>query len=238
MRVAALGDVHGNAPALAAVLADVQSQGLRHLLVTGDFVGYYYHPDHVLALFDGWTIDAVQGNHEGLLAAGRHDPAVLEQHRRYFGHGLDAALRLSPAAVEWLTGLPHRRTLALGNRSLLLCHGAPWDRDAYVYPDALDDLARCAGEAVDVIVMGHTHYPLVRTINGRLLVNPGSVGQPRDGDLRASWAALDLGALAAEIRRVPYPVEEVAAEARGIDPDIPYLVNVLSGRRPLRHPLS
>lgn len=229
MRVGVLGDVHGNGPALAAVLKDAQAEQVELLFITGDLVGYYYRPDEVMRLLSLWPYQAVQGNHEAMLAAAMVDPRARAAYRTQFGRGLDMALeQLAPGTLAHLTALPARRDLTLAGRRIILCHGASWDRDAYLYPDAPEALLqRCAEEQADAVCMGHTHHPMVCTVDGTLLLNPGAVGQPRDGDPRAAWAVLDLRALTAEIRRVPYPAAEVAAEARHIDPDLPYLAEVL-----------
>ncbi len=232
MRVAVLADIHGNAAALRAVLEDVRRQSVERLLVAGDLVGYYYYPDEALDLLAARPFDIVQGNHEGMLAAAINDTAAADEYRRRYGHGLDAArARLATAALDFLCTLPPRRDLALAGRRIVLCHGSPWDRDQYVYPDAHDDvLARCAEPGADLVVMGHTHYPLLRRVAATLLLNPGAVGQPRDGDPRAAWAVIDLQRMEACLHRTGYPVEAVAALARQYDPGVPYLADVLLPR--------
>lgn len=229
MRLGVLGDVHGNAAALAAVLEDARAQRVELLLITGDLVGYYYRPDEVVRMLEGWSCELVQGNHEALLGIAMKDGAVREAYRARYGHGLEMALaRLRPQTLIYLSALPLRRDLTIGSRRVILCHGAPWNPEAYIYPDAPpEDLQRCADEGADVVCMGHTHYPMARMVGPSLLLNPGAVGQPRDGDPRASWARLELPTLAVELRRVPYPAERVAAEARQLDPAVPYLADVL-----------
>jgi predicted phosphodiesterase len=91
-------------------------------------------------------------------------------------------------------------------------------------------LRRCAETGHDVVVLGHTHHPMVARVDGTLVVNPGSVGQPRDRIPGAAWAILDTERRAVTFRREPYDVEAVAAQAARRDPDLPHLSAVLSRR--------
>lgn len=230
MRIGVLGDIHGNAPALGAVLQQARKEGVEQLVVTGDLVGYYFDAAQVLRLLDEWDAAIVRGNHEDMLAAGRADPAVLAAIRRSYGSGIDIALdELSSAQLDRLCALPHPAPLDLGSMRALLCHGAPWDNDQYVYPDAAPEvLERCAVSEYDVVIMGHTHYPLKRVVAGVLLLNPGSVGQPRNREPGAQWAIFDTDTGTATLRSEPYDASTVAARARALHPELPYLAEVLT----------
>ena len=184
MRLGLLGDIHGNAAALRAVLEAARAAGIDTLCLTGDFVGYYYEPDTVLALLSSWTCHAVRGNHEDLLQAARLDPDTRAGYLAKYGSGLEVAMRrLEPPQMEELAQLPETLTLSIGERSLLLAHGTPWDTDVYLYPDApVALMEKVAENEVDFIVLGHTHYQFDRTVSGRLIINPGSVGHPAIGN--------------------------------------------------------
>jgi putative phosphoesterase len=230
MKVALLGDVHGNHLALAAVLEAARRAGVEKLLVTGDLVGYYFWPREVLELLDGWDMAIVRGNHEDMLAQVRRDPQALAEIERKYGTGLRTALQqLSVAQLDWLQSLPHPRSLDVDGHRILLCHGAPWDVDHYVYPDASDaDFERCAQQDHDFVVLGHTHYPLERVVGRTRVVNPGSVGQPRNREPGAHWALLDTGTASIEPRREDYDVAWVMQRARELQPQLPYLSKVLA----------
>lgn len=230
-RVAVLGDIHGNIDAFRAVLEDIKKESINQLLITGDLVGYYYHADKVLNALKGWRYELVQGNHDGMLGEiSTWSNEMKKAYRQKYGSALEYAAKelLSESEIAYLAELPYRKELFIAGRSILLCHGSPWNRDEYIYPDASNDvLARCTTGGFDVVIMGHTHYPMIKKYKVTLLLNPGSVGQPRNQQSGASWALLYLDNLYVQLRYVPYDVKEVIAEARQKDPAVPYLAEIL-----------
>jgi putative phosphoesterase len=229
MRVALLSDIHGNDQALDAVLAAVRGEHIDLLMICGDFVGYYFAPDRVMEMLRPWKKHMIRGNHEDMLARTRGNPVELERLRKVYGSGLGLALeRLCPSDLDELTSLPTTASIEVEGRRIFLCHGAPWDTDTYVYPDAKKDLLnRCIVPEHDFVVMGHTHYPMVRDVGSVRLVNPGSVGQPRNRRPGASWAILDTGTREVSLRHEIYDATAICEEAKSRDPGIPYLHNVL-----------
>lgn len=233
MRIALLGDIHGNSFALAAVLGAARAARVEKLLITGDFVGYYFWPREVLDMLRDWDVEAVRGNHEDMLIDALNAPASLEKISAAYGSGLSTAIEtLTPAQIDWLCQLTHPCSFEFDGRSLLLCHGAPWDVDQYVYPDAKSDLLeRCAESGYGWVVMGHTHYPMVEKVGKTVLVNPGSVGQPRNRIPAAHWALLDTASQELSLMTASYDVSPVVAWATQRHPELPYLGNVLLGKR-------
>ena len=209
MRIAVLSDIHANRPALEAVLADVDRVRPDGIWAAGDLVGYYPWPNEVLEILRSRGVLAIRGN---------HDRAALTGDLSLFNDRAAEALRwtrvhLLPAGVGFLKGLPDRRREAVLGVDIAMYHGSPRHDDEYVYPwnahEELLDLARA-----EVVLLGHTHLPMALTSGSRLLANPGSVAQPRDGDPRASWGLLDVERRSFEVRRVPYDLGAVAAEVR------------------------
>lgn len=233
MKIGLLADVHGNAQALDAVLRAARETGVSYLCLAGDVVGYYYEPARCLDLLAGWPCDAVRGNHEDLLFASVSDPGVASDVHGRYGSGLAVAHdTLSPDQMSRLGAWPRTRALTFDALRVLLCHGAPWDTDVYLYPDApAEDFERCAGSGADLVILGHTHYAHDRTVGVTRIVNPGSVGQPRDRRLGAAWMVLDSETGACEWRREAYDVAPVLARARELDPHLPYLCEVLTRTR-------
>lgn len=234
MRVALLGDIHGNHIALLEVLRQVKLVGVDKLLLTGDLIGYYYHADQVLDLLKSWDWETIQGNHEGMLAeivVGNQ--SVFTQYYHQYGSALVRTLELlNEDEVSFLTHLPYCKEFNLFTQHLLLCHGSPWDRDLYIYPDAGEAvLKRCSNLGYDIVVMGHTHYQFIRRMNNVLIVNPGSVGQPRDKSGYAGWAVLDMESREITLKQTPFKIDEIVTEATKRDPDKPYLVEVLTRKR-------
>lgn len=229
MRLALLGDIHGNHVALEAVLAAARKHGVERLLVTGDLVGYYFWPREALELLAPWTSVVVRGNHEDMLASVRSDPAFLLRVDTRYGTGLHTAIdQLSAHQLDQLCALPHPLELAIEGCRILLCHGAPWDIDQYVYPDAKPELLqRCAIQEFDLVVLGHTHYPMNHMIGTTLVVNPGSVGQPRNRQPGAHWALFDTASRSLQFHQETYNSSALVRECRQRHPELPYLAEVL-----------
>lgn len=177
-----------------------------------------------------WRTWIARGNHEDMLERVRADAARLDLIEKRYGSGLRTALdQLDAKDVNALCNLPHPLEIEIDSCRILLCHGAPWNNDAYVYPDAKEEvLRRCVVADHDVVVLGHTHYAMIRWMEAALVVNPGSVGQPRDGQPGAAWAILDTERRTVALRREAYDVESVMREARQRHPELPYLAEVLT----------
>lgn len=208
MTVALLADVHANLVALEAVLADLPP--IDGLWVMGDTVGYGPDPAETLALLRERSATLVAGNHDRAVATGEglrlFNPfarAAAELHRGW----------LSPEDRDALAALPVTLEPAEG---YVICHGSPrdplWE---YVFDTGTAAAAMATVPAARCCV-GHTHVPAVfRLDDGRSLVNPGSVGQPRDGDPRAAYALLDVASGTVVFRRVEYDVGETQRRMRG-----------------------
>ncbi len=229
MKLGLLGDIHGNSLALAAVLEAIKKAQVECLLITGDLIGYYFSPRKVLDLLKPWKKYMVRGNHEDLLSRVLSNSSALTLIEKKYGKGLRMAIQqLSDEELHELTNLPHPVEIEIDKRRFLLCHGSPWDNSYYIYPDAnVFILEKCASYPCDAVIMGHTHYPMVHKINHCLLINPGSVGQPRNRQPGASWALLNTDSLEVELRHETYDASALVREAMSSHPDLPYLAEVL-----------
>lgn len=189
MLIAAFSDIHGHFEKLRAVIADAERRGARHLLCCGDIVGRGPDPETAVRLLIERGVIAIRGNvDEKALAAGRN-PAAWTGTGAAWVHA-----RLSTPSVAYLERLPQRRSIELDGCPILLAHGSPRAIDASLTPEmseaALD--RALAGASERLILCGHTHRPMIRISGGRLVVNLGSVGRPRDGDPRPSYALIEL----------------------------------------------
>ena len=225
MRVAVLSDIHANLVALDAVLAAIGDvDAIWHL---GDVVGYGPEPDGVVQRLEATGAIGVAGNHDRAATGG---PEI-----DWFNPDARAAMewtrtRISPETTRWLNAQPVRRTEA----DRLLVHGSPRDPLWEYITSASVAGANFEALSTGVGLFGHTHIPAawlerdgrvegtepaasssVRLEEGtRALLNPGSVGQPRDGDPRASWLELDGDAGTVTWRRTEYDVPAVQREMR------------------------
>jgi predicted phosphodiesterase len=211
--LAVLYDVHGNLPALEAVIADAEAAGAEGWILGGDY-----------ALFGGWPAETVErlrsleraswirGNGERWTA----DPDAAPDNPVVPGAVVAARAALGDETVDDLASLP----FSLPIEGLLVCHGSPLsDVDSFAPADGSRDEELLDGTEARRVLFGHTHLPFARmSSDGVELVNPGSVGMPFDGDPRASYALLDDdGALVH--RRVEYDFAASAARVRAIGED-------------------
>jgi putative phosphoesterase len=198
MRVGLVSDIHANRVALRAVFSDMPD--VDALVCAGDVVGYNPWPAACVEAVRERGVPTVMGNHDRAVVTGTGFGAnsMADAGVRY------AREALGEAHTEWLAGLPAERHCFDGR--LKIVHGHPDDPDRYTYP-ALFSERLLDGE--DVLVMGHTHVQHHERYDSGLVVNPGSVGQPRDGDPRAAYAVVDLDAMAVEEHPVEYDVHRV-----------------------------
>lgn len=230
-KIAVLSDIHGNLPALRAVLDDVHRQAPDHLVCAGDLVVYGPFPNECVALLRARKIASVMGNRDW--AVGVRQPsegyAVPSGRPRETEVGIYewTDRTITPNHRAFLAGLPRRLRLRVGPLELLIVHGTV--RSPFEYLRAGDDEPFFSEVAeasrADVVVAGHTHVPFQRRIveTGRPLgevffINAGSVGWPKDGRPEAGYLILTVDGrdVSAEMRRVAYPIEETAAAMRRV----------------------
>ena len=225
MRIAVLSDVHANLHALDAVLREVDAGGFDALWFLGDLVGYGPKPNECTALLQERAVICLAGNHD-LVVLGKIP--------------IDAFAGEAAAAARWTQTVLDEQTRAFleslqstaAAPGVELAHGSPRDPVwEYVLTDAAAEAAFASTEA-PLVLVGHSHVAL-EISNGddlrgeqapagtelelgrlRRLLNPGSVGQPRDGDPRAAWLEIDNASGRATFRRTDYPVELTQREMR------------------------
>ena len=203
MRILVLSDIHANWPALQAVAEEPHDL----CLFLGDLVDYALEPSPCLEWVRRNCAYAVRGNHDHGAA---HDVHVNGRAGFKFLTGMTRPLtreRLSSEELRYLGRLPVSQMTTIEQTRFLLVHASPRDPlDEYSPPDPEFWSRRLANIDTDVVCVGHTHHPYVIEAEGKLILNPGSVGQPRDGDPRASYAVIEDGQV--ELKRVDYPIEE------------------------------
>lgn len=232
MKVAILSDIHANIYAFEAVLADCEKEAVGHFIVAGDLVGYYYWPQPVVQwLMRDPRVTCIRGNHEDILAETLDNSKVADRYRHKYGSGYDVCREsLCNDELHWLLHLPVKAEIILDDAHFSVHHGSPAATDEYIYPDATSEvLARCH-DSRDFTVLGHTHYPFLHYLKGGILLNPGSVGQPRDFGGQACYAVIDLRNHAVRFKRIPYDVSQVIVAAQARDPGIDYLYKIMMRR--------
>lgn len=212
MRTLVISDIHANIDALMAI-----DESCDSVICLGDIVDYGPGPAACIEYLRKLEVPLVRvrGNHDNALAFGvdcacgsafKHLSVITREYMRQV---------LSREQIDW-TGRPETIvTLDLDGLKVCAVHGAPSDNlFRYLFPDTSDaDLkAELELSQADILLTGHTHMPFMKEIGGRLLVNVGSVGQPRDGIAKASYAVLEDGRV--ELKRVKYDVRSAVASLR------------------------
>ena len=223
---ALIADVHGNLPALEAVLEEIQRRGVDAAYHLGDLVGYAPWPDEVVARLADARIAGVAGNYDSTVATdAEHCGCRAENPQQEALSHESYAWTLARVTLETkarLRALPFRIDVRPGGGhhsgpTLRLFHGAPTLNTLYWDESRPDDFARRMAAKLgaiegDAIAFGHTHVPWQREVDGMLFANAGSVGRPKDGDPRACWAiaSWDGAAIRIEHVRTEYDVERAA----------------------------
>lgn len=231
MRYGLISDIHGNLPALQAVLADIDDRAdLDALYHLGDLVGYAPWPDQVVAALRERGIPGVAGNYDSTTATDyKHCGCRYEDPRQEELSHLSyewTRANVSPETKRWLGGLPFRIDLRpLGGHTsgprLILVHGNPVLNTVYWTEDRSDGFClqmadQLGARAGDVVAFGHTHKPWHRAVGGIHFVNTGSVGRPKDGDWRAGYVTVDMSGedVTVEFVRVEYDLERAVSAIR------------------------
>ncbi len=224
MRFAIFSDVHGNFPALDAVLDDIRAQHPERVYCLGDLVGYAASPNEVVERIQKEQIPTIMGNYDDGVGFERDECgcAYKEQLDRELGQRSLEWTKAHTTAEHkaFLRGLVHEIRFEADGKRVLLVHGSPRKMNEYLFEDRpLSSFQRLARDSnADVIVFGHTHVPFIKNVDGVLFVNVGSVGKPKDDDPRACYALLDLTASPAVIfRRVEYDIASAARAIRATD---------------------
>jgi diadenosine tetraphosphatase ApaH/serine/threonine PP2A family protein phosphatase len=221
LKYAIVSDLHANLEALTAALSTIDEMGIEHIVCLGDIVGYNANPNECVDLIREREIPCISGNHDAVACG-------LEEPWGFNPIALSAALwtreNLTSDNAEWLRQLPINRTID----GFLMAHGSPTDRDCYMFSweDVLPHMNFLEERESELCFFGHTHCPGIFSTDGAysldgdgvfdaggekpFFINPGSVGQPRDGDPRASFGTFDSEQQRYELVRLEYAVDRAA----------------------------
>lgn len=230
MKIAVFSDIHGNLEALKAVLADAKERGYDRLVCLGDVVGYGADPEECVEVIrrevfvDGSGESVVKGNHDDAVAGG-DDSYFNPDAKRAVGWTRE---HLSEGSLQWLSALPYEKR----HSGILLVHASPFDPGEWNYVVTMSEAWNAFesfGERIAFI--GHSHVPFTVGIDSaqsslhvethehvilkpgwRYLTNVGSVGQPRDGDPRASYVQYDDEEMTLDRIRVEYDIDAAASK--------------------------
>jgi predicted phosphodiesterase len=224
MKYLILSDIHSNKEALRAVLSHVRRKPWDKAVFLGDLVGYGANPNQTVDLLRQLRpLHAIRGNHDKVCSG-------IENGELFNRIALEAAMwtrrKLTRGNLTWLRSLPQGPSVVDGK--FAIAHGTPIDEDAYIFGE-IEALNIFRQTEYEVCFFGHSHFPVIFALSpdaittvltvapsfrfrldagSRYLINPGSIGQPRDGNPLASFAIFDTDSRVVQIHRVPYRVEQ------------------------------
>lgn len=213
MKITLVADIHGNLPALQAVLTHARSQyATEKILNMGDITGYGPFPDEVVKTIRGIQFINILGNYDKKVISKTNreedwQSVSSPDKRKLFSWTYHA---LSKSSRKFLRSLPESQEITLGGKTILMTHGSPASHSEHLLAETpktrFSELAAIAG--TDIVLSGHSHQAYALEVDGILFVNPGSVGRPDDGDPRAGYAVLTIEGdqVSVEHFRVPYNI--------------------------------
>ncbi|TWF41324.1 putative phosphodiesterase [Chitinophaga polysaccharea] len=224
LKVAILSDIHGNLPALQAVLDDIDQFGADQVYCLGDLTDAAPWHNEVIELVRQRRILVIMGNHDERIAFD-HPVLPLSKHGKEEREARIKAITHTKTTITannraFLGSLPGYLRLVFASFTLLLVHGSPRSNDEYLYEqhDENDILDMMAAHQADVLITGHTHLSYVRPLSvpGKTIINAGSVGRTKETDRLAAYLRLTITpeAITPVIRKIAYPVRDTVMAIR------------------------
>jgi len=233
IKIAVVSDIHANAYAIDALILDERFNACESYFCCGDIFGYYYSFSRAIEFIKKYKIKCIQGNHDQYLINNIQSGTLPnDKFEKKYGKALSYTQNIiEKNDIDFIKALPLQRDIELPfSKSGLLCHGSPFDINEYVYPDSPDKiLDKIFKLNYDFVLLGHSHYPYIFQRDQKYIINPGSVGQPRDKGGHASWAELsfDNNSVTVEHVNTTYDVTSLVNQVKSSDEDTPYLHQIL-----------
>jgi putative phosphoesterase len=224
--IGVISDIHGNQYAFQAFLSAIEGLNLDAVAFCGDIFGYYYGQDSIindLRRMD--NLYAVKGNHDEyfLNLIDRKISKTLLC-KKYGNTYAECEKLTSSQNIEWIRSLPCSLSFTILGNSFLMCHGTPKDTlTDRLYPNDNVDFIDLS---CDFLLLGHTHYRMLKRVNKTIVVNPGSLGQPRDKN-GFGYAIISLPSGEVKYKNIYFDREQLEGEIQHKDPLYPKLIELL-----------
>lgn len=212
MKVIFFSDIHGNKYALDSFLNNIANYKADKVIFCGDIFGYYYHQNDIINKFRNNNISCILGNHDKFfldIVDGKLDENVLIN--KYGNTYKGIKDRIAKENIQFLRTLKKHLILKYNNINIGVFHGSPIkELDGRIYPDTeIEDTSKY--ECYDYVILGHTHHKMVKKIKNTTIINPGSLGQQRDGR-GCSYVILDFNLNCFEFKTVEYNIETLVSD--------------------------
>lgn len=219
MRICVISDIHGNYDALKKCITEARKLNIEKYLCLGDYVGYYYEPDKCIDLLLDLNAICIKGNHEKIFLDLIKNKKKLNYYVSKYGNGIKFALKkLKKKHISFIKKLPNTKKIIINKKKILLCHGSPWKNNEYIYPNKFNKFKRkLSTYNFDNILLGHTHVQMKRKIDTKIILNPGSVGQPRDGEGLIKWLIIDYSKMRYEFKKTFFDNSRLKRQVKSYD---------------------
>lgn len=221
MKICILSDIHGNYEALKKCIGEAKKDGIKTILCLGDYVGYYYEPEKCIDLLIKEKAICIKGNHEDIFLELLKNKKKLPLFIAKYGNGINLAIKkLNTKHINFIKKLKVNKEIVIDNLKFLLSHGSPWDPNLYIYPNKFKKYVDTFKKyKCDFILLGHTHIQMKKKMNKKIVLNPGSVGQPRDGDYLAKWAIIDTKTKKIIFKKTKFDSTSLVKKINNYDPN-------------------
>lgn len=219
MKVAIISDIHGNLPALEAVINDIDSNSCEQIISLGDVAGYYCFINECISLLNNRNVINIMGNHDFYILNGLNCPrsnsanVCLDYQRK----------EISLESSDWL----NKSIKTYITSEISMVHGG-WNNPLDEYLNEIDD-NYFINKKEKYFFSGHTHIQMIKELNNKIYCNPGSVGQPRDSNPKAAYCIFNNGEII--LKRVDYNIDKVASAMNKAGFDDYYYKNLYSGKK-------
>lgn len=234
MKIAFISDIHGNAVALEAVLTDLRKKEVDEVFVLGDICFRGPEPKHSLEIIQALNTDVIKGNADEWIVRGVHEGEVPKEAFSMMNKERDwAFLKLDDNQIKYLNDLPTELNLEYGDINIHAFHATPNSLFDIVQPSASDETLeeQLFIKAANIYIYAHIHKPYIRFLDGKCVINTGSVGLPFDGIAKSSYVLIDLMAdhVEASIVRVTYDLDKVIHQVKQSNyPNKDFLLDALT----------
>lgn len=207
MRIAFISDIHSNVDALKETLIDIRDRAVDKIYCLGDLIGYHLYPNEVIELIKSENIETVMGNHEYDILNKKFDRNKESDIAKYFNFD-----SLKKENLEFIKNLDFEKIRVEDSIKIKMVHASPRKINEYIFEDG-DNVKEIVSELKeDLLVCAHTHYPYIKNLNGKIIINTGSIGKPKIGRPNSSYVLFDTKTKTGEIIEVVYDFEKLAKE--------------------------
>tara|TARA_B100000963_G_scaffold187057_1_gene162740 strand:- start:28439 stop:29128 length:690 start_codon:yes stop_codon:yes gene_type:complete len=206
-----ISDIHGNIYALKKFFKKIKLTSNDNVIALGDYIGYYYDANECLNLLRRKKTICILGNHDENFLKYYNNKKMLKKLSDRYGNSYYLAKKnISTTNMKFLKKLKKNKTIKFGKISVKFSHGSPWKIDQYIYPNTdISLLNKFKKFPNDVFFVGHTHRKLKLKVEKKIIYNPGSIGQPRDGRKGLHWIEFNEKNLNVEFKSALYGVKKL-----------------------------